>query len=356
MDLEKAIEDAEKREQQGAGIQDGSDQDEPKKPRYTIRGADYVFSELPPIDWIVEGLISTASVSVFYGEPGSKKTYAMLSLAVCVAMGKPWLDLPVNQCKVLFVDEEAGEHRLALRLRRAIKGEMGDTETPIQFVSLASFKLDDKDDRDELHSLINATDAGLVIIDALTDIMDGDENSKQDVQPVFTAVRKIAETTGAAIVIIHHSNKAGGYRGSSAIKGALDLMVKIESEADSSWINLKSEKVRDGKGEANVTAVAYWTENDQFYLQRAETTRKKKLPASHKYVLKYLDINGPAPIQDIIGAADVCSPEAARKAIYKLVEMGMIYRTNPDEINKAAVAIYAIYDEFSNYSEDGDDD
>ena len=46
----------------------------------------------PPIPWIVEGVFSEGSLSVIFGEPGSKKTYAMLDCMVCVALGKPWLN------------------------------------------------------------------------------------------------------------------------------------------------------------------------------------------------------------------------------------------------------------------------
>ena len=81
-----------------------------------------------------------------------------------------------------------------------------------------------------LEALIAETEAGLVIIDSLSSVMDGDENSKQDTQPVFTNLRHVAELTGAAIIVIHHSNRAGGYRGSSAIKGALEAMVQVNSK------------------------------------------------------------------------------------------------------------------------------
>jgi RecA-family ATPase len=313
--------------------------EEQEQPRYVLRNASYALQPLPPIEWIIDQLISAGSVSMFYGEPGSKKTYALLSLAVCVALGKFWLGLEVQPQKVLFVDEESGERRLALRLGAAIRGELGDEATPLEFVSLAQFKLDNKDDRKELQQLIEETEAGLVVIDALADVMDGDENSKQDTQPVFTALRKIAELTSAAIIVIHHSNKSGGYRGSSAIKGALDLMVKIESEDGSNWINFKSEKSRDGAA-VNLTAVANWTE-DQFYLLETDTRmEEKQLNRSQKYVVRYLEKNGASSMPDIMGAADQCSSNAARQAVYALVEMGKVYRTNPEDKGRGAVAYY----------------
>jgi hypothetical protein len=319
--------------------------DDDERPRYVLRNASFALSDLPPIEWIVGEMISAGSVSMFYGEPGSKKTYALLSMAICVAMGKPWLGQDVKPCKVLIVDEESGERRLALRLGLALRGEFGDENTPIEFVSLAGFKLDDKEDRKELQLLIEATGAGLVIIDALADVMDGDENSKQDTQPVFTALRKLAEATNAAIIIIHHSNKAGGYRGSSAIKGALDLMVKITSEDGSDWITFKSEKTRDGEA-VQFMAVAKWTES-QFYLTPAEKPEKaKKLTPSQTATLEYIKKHGPLPIKEIASHAESCSPDAARQAVYALARLGLAYRTSPDApLGRGSDAIYAAAEE-----------
>jgi RecA-family ATPase len=70
-----------------------------------------------------------------------------------------------------------------------------------------------------------------VIVDALADVMPGrDENAVKDTAPIFLTLRKIAEETQCAIIVIHHSNKTGGYRGSSAIKGAIDLLLSVEKK------------------------------------------------------------------------------------------------------------------------------
>jgi RecA-family ATPase len=316
---------------------------EEKQPRYIIRDAKYIMSPHPPVEWVIEKLIHERSVSIFYGEPGAKKTWALLSLAVNVALGKAWLGLNAIPTKVLIVDEEAGEEWMASRLSAAIRGELGNENIQVEFVSYAGFKLDNKEDTVELEQLITERQAGLVIIDALTDCMVGDENSKQDTQPVFTTLKRIATRTNAAIILIHHSNKAGGYRGSSAIKGAIDLLIKVESDEGSNWIHLKSEKTRNIEA-TRFTAVANWTE-DQFYLELAENQEKgKKMSKSQSFVIRYLTEHGPSPLPDIMGAADSCTSNAARQAVYSLVDEGRVYRTNPDEKGRGTEAIYDLVD------------
>ena len=335
-------------------ILNGEEQMADKPPRYTVRDANYILGPHPPINWVIEKLIHEGSVSIFFGEPGSKKTWALLSMAVGVALGKPWLGFNTVHKKVLIIDEEAGEEWISKRLAAAIRGELGSESTPIEFVSLAGFKVDDKNDAAEIEALILDRQAGLVIIDALTDVMCGDENSKQDTQPIFTALKKIAAHTNAAIVLIHHSNRAGGYRGSSAIKGAIDLLVKIESEEKSDWIFFKSEKTRNIEA-IDFTAVAKWTD-DQFYLEIAEqTTKEKPLTKSQKYVMRYLQEHGPSAIPDIMAGADRCSPNAARQAVYALVELEKVYRTNPGA-GAGGRGNVAIYDRVNEPGDEGGND
>ena len=311
---------------------------------YRILTAKDAMQEHPPVEWVVENLIPSSTLSVFYGDPGSKKTWAMISLAVHVALGKEWLGHITMPNKVLFIDEESGESWFMRRLKAAILGAVGNDSTQVEFICNAGFMMDNKQDVAEIERLIKDSGAGIVIFDALTDIMEGDENTKKDTQPVLTALKKIADRTGAAIILIHHTAKSGGYRGSSAIKGAADLLVEIKSEDESQWINFRSEKVRHIEF-VKFAGVAEWTET-QFYITAAEITEKiKPLSRSQKYVLKYLKHHGPSALKDIKSAADICSSRAAGDAVYALAEMGKIYRTNPDEMGQGVVAIYDLQDE-----------
>ncbi|MCX6065491.1 MAG: AAA family ATPase, partial [Chloroflexi bacterium] len=215
-------------------------------PRYVLRSAFDALQPQPPIEWIVDKLFSAGSVSLVVGEAGSKKTWSLIDLAVAIANGETWLHFPTTPGAVLIVDEESGQRRLARRLGDALRGHDAGHATPLYYVSLAAFDFGKADDVNQLHSLITQTGARFVVIDALADVMPGrDENAVQFVQPVFIALRKVAELTQAAIVIIHHSNKAGGYRGSTAIKGAVDLMLQVESQPESPNIDFKTEKARD---------------------------------------------------------------------------------------------------------------
>ena len=57
-----------------------------KPPRYIIRDAKYILTPRPPIESIIEGIITRGSVNVLVGKFGSKKTWSAISAGACVAL------------------------------------------------------------------------------------------------------------------------------------------------------------------------------------------------------------------------------------------------------------------------------
>jgi len=315
--------------------------------RFKVQWAKDIQRDVQPLEFLVNDLITKGSVNLLVGEGGSKKTWAALDLAACVAMGKPWLDFQTQQTTVLIVDEESGERRLKRRLYEVLNGHLapGWESIPIAFTSLSMTNLREPADVNALQLLIEETGAGFVILDALADVMPGaDENSVRDVQPVFIHLRAIAECTGAAILVIHHSNKQNGYRGSTAIKGAIDLMLMVDSAAESKYLSFKSEKARDIEP-VQFTAVATWqVETEQFYLTASDLKPKTKAATnkSQRYVLRYLTENPEAAVNEIAGSADVCGPGTARRTLYDLVASGHAERTDAGGTGRGVKAAYQL--------------
>ena len=306
--------------------------------RFRVYSAADALAPREPMAYVIERLLTAGSVSLLVGDGGSGKTFALLDMAVCVAIGKDWLDFETNQTPVLVVDEESGRARMAERLSRTLEGHFGDEETPVFYVSLANTNLYEPDDANMLHLTIKKHGAGLVIIDALADVMPGgDENAVRDVQPVFIQLRKIADDTNAAIIVIHHSNKAGGFRGSTAMKGAVDLMLLMEAE--DGLLSFRSEKARDIEP---ITFGARTNHIDsRFYLSSSELKPKPiAVVKSEKHVLQHLEAYGDSDTTEIMTTAEICSGNAARQAVYRLVDEGLVHRKNDG--GKGKVAIYGL--------------
>jgi hypothetical protein len=292
---------------------------------FKVLDMNYFMAERPEIQYIVEGIVAEGSVNLWYGVQGIGKTWSLYDAAVSAACGTDWLGLKVNQANALIVDEESGKRRLGDRIKMIARAR-GITHMPLKAISLEQINLLKRPaDGDRLTIEIINQGARFVIIDALADIMlGGDENAVKDTQPVFAALRLIAELTGAAIIVIHHSNKLDGYRGSSAIAGAVDTMLHITGNTATGLISYKSEKMRDGSP-TSFSAQADWTNG--FSLTRTENTNQgHAFNKAERYVLRYLKDKMRATVNDIMDHADACAPGTARKAVYTLSDKNYIAR------------------------------
>jgi hypothetical protein len=301
------------------------------KQRITIIQASEALEPQEPIKWIVDSLIAEETVTLLVGEPGSKKTYAATEMGVNVSQGRDFIGkktLPVN---VLYIDEEMGEREMKRRLGAVMRGNFSPPDIPLSFISLARFDLRVPGDVALLSTAILDYKAGLVIIDTLANVMPGaDENSVKDVQPVFMALRKIAVDTSCAVVVIHHTNKAGGYRGSSAMKGEVDLMLMVESAPDSEFVKFRSEKSRFAPPSA-FTGRIHFSESQVWFTEEETKMSGPAFSVGEKYVLETLLQNGDEKITTIRDNAEpTCSGQTARTAVYGLKGKGLLQEISKD--------------------------
>ena len=208
----------------------------------------------PPAPWIVEGLFRSASLNLVFGPPGSLKSLLLLDLCACVAAGRPWLEpessghveaFKVRQGPTAYIDFDNGEETSLNRLE-AVGRAHKLSSAPIFLTSMATPWLDLTNQggppynpnrvshADQLADWIAAIGGTLVVLDNLGTISGtADENSNEMVQ-VMAALRKVANSTKAAIVVIHHPTKADNSieRGHGGIKAALDLALSVKREQD----------------------------------------------------------------------------------------------------------------------------
>jgi hypothetical protein len=312
--------------------EDSSDPDE--APRYVLHHVSEALEDLPPVSWVIHEMIAEGSVGLIVGAGGSKKTYCMLDLGVAVASGQGWLTFDVTQGTVLVIDEESGNRRLRSRLSQIMRARGAGAETPLWYTTMAGFNLRSALDAGYLEELVSQHQPKLVVIDALVDVMPGgDENAAQDVHPVFHSLRRIANTYSCAVLVIHHTNKAGGYRGSTAMHGAVDLMLMVKSPSREKIVTFESEKSRDTE-EISFSAYAEIdTLKGTFTLVPTNETAVRDFTDSEQWVLDAIDA-GTDDRSKLIELAENCAiyaPPTIRKAVAALVRRGYLVRTNPRE-------------------------
>ena len=309
----------------------------------------------PPIDWTVDGIAAPGSLVLCAGPPGAGKTYLLHDMATHVALGLDWCGRAVNgPRRVLFLDEESGKRRFLMRTGQSVRAHPPlSWDLPIEFFSLAGWNLTQPGSyelgadgtgtlgTDMLQAVIAECKPDLVIIDALADIALGaDENAVKEMQPIFHKLRQIADAEQCAIILIHHANKMGGYRGSTAIAGAVDLMLMIENVVGSTTrMKVSSAKERDTEKFFFEVERRFDVTTDTFDLTLVDPSATVATPmgGARRHVMEYLEFNGPTLLTDLAATGgDTHSSESIRQAVKHLTGAGQIERTEAGSQTKNA--------------------
>jgi DNA-binding MarR family transcriptional regulator len=310
-----------------------------------VRHAADALADPPQVDWVVHDLFIRPSLNVLVGDPGSKKTLLALDLATCLALGKPWLGRTTVPTPALYLDEETGIPRLWSRINGVLQAHGANVDTPFHYLSLSGYDLRDANEMNDLMEKILEVHAGLLVIDALADVIrGGDENSVLSTYPVLNYLRHMAEFTHAAILILHHTNKTGVFRGSSAIAAAVDLMLSIESPADSTLIHLRPLKTRDASPTPFSARIHF--DANKFWLTAEEEHPTTKLGKVDKAVLQFLFKSAKATTPQLMRAIKHSAPASVRKAIHDLKASGYLARVNG--LKRGRVAMFALTNEGRN--------
>ncbi len=212
----------------------------------------------PPPDyrWLVDGVIAQGDTTLLVGEPNVGKSWISLSLAVAMANGdSEWIKWPLNHHgRVLYVDEENPHDVVYHRLKQLGLKNMDN----IRYLHRQGVRLDRRFDRflDEAVSY----QPSLIVLDSLTRLHTQDENNAGAMASLFNdSINVLTKETGAAIIVLHHTNKgdaSSSYtrtRGSSDIGAAVDCGLEARAEAPGRFrlIHFKSRRKQAG----NVTHV-----------------------------------------------------------------------------------------------------
>jgi hypothetical protein len=311
------------------------------KPSY-IHDASDVFLPRPPRIWVMDQLILERSLNLWVGKFGSKKTWSILSAAVCIALKKPWLLFEVPKAvKVLYIDQDMGEDYTQEYLEKCIRGEVGQDfiTGKLSYISGAGYDLFNPDTVNRLSIDILNTGAELVFMDALRNFTPGrDENSVKEMQPALNTLRQLTFLTKAAFVVSHHENRAGEWSGSTAIPGGVDSMLSIKSEEGNPFINFKTGKKRSGKPQ-EFAAKGVWSEDDsQFYLVEVDANSIKPVSQKALDVLDFFD-DGDKPFPTLQAHFDLIGKTTLYSIVGDWVKKKKLERKNQD----AATGQPAVY-------------
>lgn len=194
---------------------------------------------------LVKGVFPAAAFIVLAGPPAVAKTTLGQELAGGVACGLTFHGRSVTAGPVVVIAAE-GASKLGLRVRawkmwRKVSGPSG-----VYYIT-EPVRFDQAGDVEALLSAIGKlpNPPVLIVVDTLARCMVGaDENSARDVGAFIQGCDRVRQTTGAAVLVIHHTTKSGNAeRGSGALRGAADTLAIISREDD--LVTVACEKQKD---------------------------------------------------------------------------------------------------------------
>ena len=181
---------------------------------------DQLGSEYEAPDELVEGLMTIGSSVVVYGDSNSGKTFWALSVATAIATGTDCYGRKTDPGLVVYL---ASESPSSIRSRmQAIKKYHGCNLENLAMVPVPMNFYNGDQDAQDVIELVRAIEqikkkrVRLIIGDTLARMSAGaNENSGEDMGPVMARFDQVAQSTGAALMIIHHNGKdaAKGARG-----------------------------------------------------------------------------------------------------------------------------------------------
>jgi hypothetical protein len=209
--------------------------------RFEILSAEAVMKRPPPTP-IIDGFLYADTTAQLLGDAASYKSFQALAIAEAAAGGHDWQGRKTRQTPTVYVSAEGFGG-----LRQRIKALQIRHQRPCraQFI-IQAVQVHQPNEVDELLQAISQLPAppGLIVIDTLARcFVGGDENSARDAGLFVAGLDRIRTATGAMVLVVHHNNKGGAGRGSSAFPGAMDTI--IEAKKQTTTITLKCLKQKD---------------------------------------------------------------------------------------------------------------
>lgn len=169
-----------------------------------------------PVQWLWRDRLAQGRISLLVGVPGCGKSFVSCDLAARISTGSQWPDgAPIERGEVIFITAEDDPHdtirpRLdahgadvsKVHLLQGVHRVDPTGERKEQMFSLADVVILEK-------VMARVKKCRLIVIDPIGSFLGGrtDSNRDNEVRSVLAPVSKIAEASGAAILIVAHRRK-----------------------------------------------------------------------------------------------------------------------------------------------------
>ncbi len=164
----------------------------------------------PPL---IEGILRRGETMNIIASPKVGKSWMVNDLAICVAMGQPWLGMPTVQGKVLILDNELHPETMSSRIATLKSKRSWDDEVidrNLHFVNLRGGLLS-IEDLDGSFVALEPDSYSMIVLDAYYRFLPVgvDENDNGAIANIYNLIDRHARSINASFVLIHHTSKGG---------------------------------------------------------------------------------------------------------------------------------------------------
>ena len=209
---------------------------------------------LPPVEWLVNGLLPARASSLIFGESNSYKSFLAVDIACSVATGTPWHGHGVKSGKVVYV---ATEGAIGVGSRR-IPGWMDfhgvDMErTENIHLVMADVTIRTKGTTTDLIASIcrRVQDKlALIVFDVLAPTLDGADSDGEAVADWQRNCQRIIHELGCSLLWVTHTGWSDRTRarGHTALWGGFDTRLRADGDASYLATELTVERHKDAEG------------------------------------------------------------------------------------------------------------
>lgn len=212
---------------------------EEKQQLCCLNVADFLGQSFPPRDFLLRPILPRQGLAMLHAPRGIGKTYAALTVAYAVAIGGKAFDRweAAQPARVLLIDGEMPAPSLQERIAALVAGNEQEPPSPEYLRILtpdmqpgAMPNLATTEGQRAVEPFV--VDADLIIIDNLATLAragrSNDEESWLPMQAWLLDLRR----RGKTVLLVHHANKNGEQRGTSAKEDILDTSIKLRRPGD----------------------------------------------------------------------------------------------------------------------------
>ncbi len=211
-----------------------------------------------PMNFLIKDILPEKNITFLYGPSGVGKTTLVYQMIRAIGYNEPFLrqfETTTKKIPIFYLDYE---NPIPFIHKKTKTFGLNNLDNGFLWSSAFSEIPPIPLDNEEFYKYHDLPKGSLIIIDSFRDSHSADENSSEEMKLVMERLKELRKRY--TVLVIHHTNKSGDFRGSTVIKNSADHFLRLEETGDGLH-RLRTEKSRFEK----VDIYLYFNSEKEFF-------------------------------------------------------------------------------------------